>query len=72
MVGMMGSKTTLSLRLSSTFYVFGCKKYIFKKCDMNNRFGFTVGKYNAWKGFVSVNFSYLLEGDIITYGPDAL
>ena len=57
----MRGKTTLSLRLSSIYYAFRCKKYICQRCYMSNRFGFTVGICNTCKGFVS-------ERDVFKYG----
>lgn len=52
----------LSFRLLSTFYEFGCKRYICKKCWMKNRFAFTVGIFNTCIDVASVNFFHLLRG----------
>ena len=37
---------------------------------MRDRFGFAVGICNTCKSFVSIVFSYLLEGNFIKYGLD--
>ena len=49
----------------------GARSKSVKKCYMRNRFGFTVDIYNTCKSFVYVNFSYLLDGDVIKYGFDS-
>ena len=37
---------------------------------MGNRFGFTVDICNTCKGFICVNFSYVLEEEVINYDPE--
>ena len=61
----------LMLRLTSTYYVFGCKKYICRKCHLRNLYGCTAGTWVASKKLFFVDFSMLLEGDIIGYGLDS-
>ena len=61
-------KTIFFLRLSSTYFAFGCKKCICKKCYIRNRFVSKVSICNTWKSFVCVNFSNLLQGNVIKYG----
>lgn len=68
---MMGRKTALFLKLSNTYYAFGCKKYICKKGYRRNRLGYMVGILNTCKGFACVKFSYLLGKGVVRYGLDA-
>ena len=68
---MMDRKTTLLLKLTSTYCVFGCKKCISEKCYMRNSFGFTVVINNTCKGFFGIDYSHILEGGITKFGLDA-
>ena len=61
----------LMLRLTSTYYAFGCKKCIYKKCLLRNLYGCTAGTCEACKKIFFVDFSMLLEGDVIRYGLDS-
>ena len=67
----MGRKTALFLKLSNTYYAFGCKKYICKKYNRRNRFGYMVGIFKTYKVFACVKFSYLLERGVIRYSLGA-
>ena len=58
-------------RLTSTYYVFGCKKYICKNCQLRSLYGCTAGLCVAYNKKICVNFSMLLEGDTIRYGLDS-
>ena len=60
----------LVLRLTSTYFVFGCKKYICKKCHLKNLYGCTAGTFVACKKKFLVDFSMLLEGEVIRYELD--
>ena len=70
-INMMCRKTILFLKLSSTCYAIGCKKYICRKGFMRISSGFMVGTSKTWKNFVCKNVSCLLQGDFINYGLDA-
>ena len=58
---MIGRETTISFRLSSIYYSFGCKKYICKKSFMKNGFGFMGSMFDPCKGLIFVNLSYPLR-----------
>ena len=65
-------RISLMLRLTSTYYAFGCKKCICKNCHLRNLYGCTAGTCVACKKkFFLVNFSMLLEGDVIRYRLDS-
>ena len=61
----------LMLRLTITYYAFGCKKNICKKCHLRNLYECTAGKCVASKKDFFVDFSMLLESDVIRYGLDS-
>ena len=61
----------LMFRLTSTYYAFGCKKYICRKCHLRNLYGCTAGTWVASKKLFFVDFSMLLEGGVIGYGLDS-
>ena len=63
-----GRRIFLMLRLRSTYYAFGCKKYICKKCHLGNLYGCNGGTCVACNKKKFVDFSILLEGDVIRYG----
>ena len=67
-----GRRIPLMLKLTSTHYALGCKKYVCKKCHLRNLYGCTAGTCVACKNlFFFVDFSMLLEGDVIRYGLDS-
>ena len=66
----MGRKTTLVLRLCSTYYTFAYKKYICEKFWMRSRFGLAVGIF-VYIVFSHIVFSHLLDRNLIKYSLDA-
>ena len=63
-----GRRIPLMLRLTSTYYAFGCKKYICKKYHLRNLYGCTAGTWVASKKEFFMDFLMLLEGDVIRCG----
>ena len=57
--------------MPSTYYAFGCEKYICKKCHLRNLYGCTAGTCVACKKDFFIDSSMLLEGDVIRYELDS-
>lgn len=69
-VDLMGYKTPRSVKMTNSYYAFGCKKRICKRCFRRNMAGCTVGTCRVCKNFMSIKFSYLEQGDPVKYGLD--
>ena len=61
----------LMLKLTSTYYAFGCKKYICKKCHLKNLIREHCWNMRDMPKKIFVDFSMLLEGEARRYWLDS-